>query len=680
MKLTDRHRVNKALTNSIALLLLYPGLYVAKEGSASVTPVAEDVKVSPLADAYYHFSLGRTLEESGAFIKAVDEYRKAIEKDPNAPDLYLELASAYLRHRRVQAAVQEVENALKLDPNYVDAHELLGNIYLRVLGNEDGSGVPASGEYLKKAIQEFETLARLEPTEAGHYYTLARLYRYDGQTQKAIDALKKHLELIPSSEMGLVSLAQLYSDKGELKEAIQYYKKALEVNPVSARILTELAFVYEQSKDYKSAVESYKKAMEYDEDSLDLRKGLAQVLLDDGQDQEAEREYLKILEADPDEGHAYLRLGQIYKNRNEFDKALEYFNRAGAILVTSQEVSFHIGVLYKDLGKYEKAEERFQQLLKMTYKPSKNYSPPEMQNRGLFLTYAGYIAQQLEKYPKAVEYFTELKDLSSDFKTRADSYIIDTYRSSKQIDKALAACEAVLKEATKEQKRDFQILYAELVAENGKPEQAIKMLEQLLTGSEEDLRVYGSLLQVYQREKRFKDAERTLKAAEKYYKKPEEYLFTLGALYERQKEYDRAEGTFKKVLELDDKHHAALNYLGYMFADRGVRLAESLELIQKAVNLDPNNGAYLDSLGWVYFQMNRLQEAEVYLKKAQDRVRKDPTIHEHLGDLYYKKGVYDEARKAWELSISYSSDEDEIRKIQKKVDDLKMKLASAQKK
>ena len=95
-------------------------------------------------------------------------------------------------------------------------------------------------------------------------------------------------------------------------------------------------------------------------------------------------------------------------------------------------------------------------------------------------------------------------------------------------------------------------------------------------------------------------------------------------MYERQKEYDKAEKTFKKVIELNPKHAAALNYLGYMLADRGVRLDESLSLIQKAVDLDPNNGAYLDSLGWAYFKLNRVNEAETYLKKALERVRKDP--------------------------------------------------------
>jgi tetratricopeptide (TPR) repeat protein len=117
-----------------------------------------------------------------------------------------------------------------------------------------------------------------------------------------------------------------------------------------------------------------------------------------------------------------------------------------------------------------------------------------------------------------------------------------------------------------------------------------------------------------------------------------------------------------------------------MLADRGERLQQSLDLIKQAVDIEPSNGAYLDSLGWVYFKLNQDEEAEIYLKKALDRVRKDPTVHEHLGDLYYKKGQYEDARNFWEFALANSQDDEELRRVQKKVDELKVKLASLPKK
>jgi tetratricopeptide (TPR) repeat protein len=650
-----------------------------KEGEERAKSLQTDVTGERIrSGAYYHFSLARGLEEDGKFVQALDEFKKALQDDPQSVSLRIELANAYLRHRRVRDAVQEAENAIRLDPSSLEAHKLLGQIYYSSIANEDLNRGPASSENLKKAISEFETVVRLEPSDSSSLLNLSSLYRYDGQMEKAIASLKKYLEMVPSSESGLANLAQIYSDQGNYKEAINVFKKALEVNPDSPRILAELAYTYEQSKDYKNAVETYRKALSADEDSLDLRRGLAQALLEDGQDQVAEKEYLKILESDPDEGVAYLRLGQIYRKRQEFDKALENFNKANTILVNSFEVPFYIATLYEELGKYEKAEERFQHLLKLTAKQDRNYSASESQNRAIFLTHAGYVAQQLAKYPEAIGYFDELKSLSPDNDLKADSYIIDTYRTSRQLDKALATAEGALKAHPDD--LDMKILYEDVRAESGKSEQAVKDLESLLSTTDEDFKINYALIQIYQRDKRYQDAEKVALSAEQLFKSKESFYFTLGSIYERQKEYDKAEGMFRKVLELSPKHAPTLNYCGYMLADRGVRLEESLVLIKRAVELEPNNGAYLDSLGWAYFKLGQLDQAEKYLKKALERVRRDPTIHEHLGDLYYLNGQYDEAHKAWELSVAYHQDDEELRKVQKKLDDLKIKLASLEKK
>ena len=141
--------------------------------------------------------------------------------------------------------------------------------------------------------------------------------------------------------------------------------------------------------------------------------------------------------------------------------------------------------------------------------------------------------------------------------------------------------------------------------------------------------------------KRFDAAEQAIQKALDLSPNPEdqEYaLFVQGSIFERQKKYDQAEQTFKKVLSVDPLNSSASNYLGYMLADRGVRLEESVKYIQKALELEPNNGAYLDSLGWAYFKMGRYDLAEPPLEKAASKIQNDPTIHEHLGNLYLRMG------------------------------------------
>ena len=98
-----------------------------------------------------------------------------------------------------------------------------------------------------------------------------------------------------------------------------------------------------------------------------------------------------------------------------------------------------------------------------------------------------------------------------------------------------------------------------------------------------------------------------------------------------------------------------LNYLGYMLADKGSRLTEALKMIRKAVEIEPMNGAYLDSLGWAYFKLGQYELAETNLRQAVERSQTDPTVHDHLGDLYEKTGRIRLAAAQWEISVTQFS-------------------------
>jgi tetratricopeptide (TPR) repeat protein len=155
-----------------------------------------------------------------------------------------------------------------------------------------------------------------------------------------------------------------------------------------------------------------------------------------------------------------------------------------------------------------------------------------------------------------------------------------------------------------------------------------------------------------------------------------------GAGLERQKRFDQSEAAFRKVLELDPKNAGALNYLGYMLADRNVRLEEAYDLIKRAVDLEPENGAYLDSLGWVYYRQGKLDDARGLLERALDRMQ-DPTVHDHLGDVYLKLGKTKEAIAQWQASIHEfqkaalpEADPEEMASVNRKLDEAQAKLAA----
>ena len=139
---------------------------------------------------------------------------------------------------------------------------------------------------------------------------------------------------------------------------------------------------------------------------------------------------------------------------------------------------------------------------------------------------------------------------------------------------------------------------------------------------------------------------------------------------------------FRKVLSTDPRNAMALNYLGYMLADRGVRLDEALNLIKKAVQQEPQNGAYLDSLGWAYFKMGNYELAEESLHKAMDHIGNDPTVHDHMGEVYAKTGrlklaaaQWERALEEWNRSLPADVETTDVARVQKQLESTKMKLA-----
>ena len=212
------------------------------------------------------------------------------------------------------------------------------------------------------------------------------------------------------------------------------------------------------------------------------------------------------------------------------------------------------------------------------------------------------------------------------------------------------------------------------------------MAKGLLNNSADDRTVWIAIGQINVRLRHWKDAEDDFDKAEPLTTKKEDktyLLFLRGELAERQKHLEPAEQYFRQALDIDPSNAMTLNYLGYMWADKGVRLPEALKMIRKAVDLEPQNGAYLDSLGWVYFKMGEYELAEDNLRQAVVRDQSDPTVHEHMGDLYEKTGRIRQAAEQWQLSIteyskSASADVDpgDVAKVQKKLEGARAKLAN----
>ncbi|MGB6595929.1 MAG: tetratricopeptide repeat protein, partial [Candidatus Acidiferrum sp.] len=276
-----------------------------------------------------------------------------------------------------------------------------------------------------------------------------------------------------------------------------------------------------------------------------------------------------------------------------------------------------------------------------------------------------------------------LGNLGDDEDRRARMLLMDTYRAAKDLPKALEAG----KEALAKYPSDPAVVTsnAMLLGENGQTDEAVKILRGQLTKTAADRDIYLNIAQVYERSRRYQEAEQAALAAEAIPGVPrdnETAWFMLGAIYERQKLYDRAEVEFKKALGVNPRDAAVLNYYGYMLGDLGIRLEEAQALVQRALKEEPNSGAYLDTLGWIYYRENKLADAETTLRKAVEFEGHDATIRSHLGDVYAKSGRLDLAAAQWEKSLdewrhSLPADveNDKVAEVEKKLSQVKHRVA-----
>ncbi|PYV17720.1 MAG: hypothetical protein DMG21_07550, partial [Acidobacteria bacterium] len=534
--------------------------------------------------------------------KAISEYQQAMEADADSLFLRTELAELYWRVGRVPEAIREAEDVLKVNPEDTDAHRLLGRIYVRNLG-EAQPGKSAK-ETLDKALAEFESVTRLEPTDTESWVVLGRLYRMGNQSDKAEEAFKKGMTSDPESREALAGLAQLYSDQGEYDQAIDLLTKVPDVDS-EPFLLGMLGYAYSQSREYERAIATYEKALERDPDNQEIHRAYAEALMGAGKSDAARNELKKGLSADPDDGQTYLRLAQLDRQEGRFDEARKELERARALMPDNLEVPFQQVLLESDTGNDERAIQMIETLLKTTERPDGQYSLGEATNRAIFLERLGLIYRNDEKYEKAIGTFRQILALGNSQAPRAEGLIIETLRLDRKPQDAIAEADKAVQ--LYPQDRSLKILRASMMGEQGKVDEAVGQLQALLNATPADLDINLSIAQIYSQAKRFPEAEAAVSRGLGLAMRPGDRnraVFMLGAIYERQKKYDLAEESFKKILTEDPLNAAASNYLGYMLADRGVRLEESVKYIQKALELEPNNGAYLDSLGWAYFKMN----------------------------------------------------------------------------
>jgi tetratricopeptide (TPR) repeat protein len=643
----------KARVPSIAAACLLFGAALSSSAAPQAAPAAS---TDNQADAYFNFMMGhlyegdfRSSNQKADADRAVEYYKRAYALNPSSAVIGEQLAEMYFVSQQLADAIVEAQSVLRRDPDNLPVRRLLSRIYIRSLGNRGNTNAEQATR-AGLAIEQLREIVRLDPDDTDSALWLARLYRVIGQDNPAEQTLRGLLARDSDNISGVAQLAQLLVDHNNLGEAVPLLENFLKDTP-NDDLYDLLGDAYTRMNNLSGAEEAYRHAVQMEPERARHVRGLAQVLFNQGRYPEALAQYQRLVELRPDDADNYLRMSIIYRRLQRLDDAERQILQARQHAPDNLEVIYNQATLYEDQGRFEDAIGVASDAIHMVM--SQQVAPTRRRNLAVLYQLQGQLNRDAGNYPAAINSFQELQKLGPEEDQRARLLIVESYRDARDLPSAFSEMTKALGAYPND--RSLRVTQALLYGQNGQPDLAAQSLRALLTATPADLDIQIDLVEVYLENRRYAQAEEAIRGAEALGRGPEDKQttdFLRGSLYERQGKYDQAEQAFKDVLAANPRHAGALNYYGYMLADRGVRLDEAVALIGRALAEDPNNANYLDSMGWVRFKQNRLQEAEEYLRKAVSRNSHNPEMLGHLGDILAKSGRDDLAAAQWEKALA----------------------------
>ncbi|WP_315967317.1 tetratricopeptide repeat protein [Corallococcus exiguus] len=546
-----------------------------------------DDEPSASSASYAHYLQARLMHLEGNHRASVDELRLALATDDGNPTLLTQLGEEYARLGDLERAERELRRAVEKAPTHYAAHVLLGRVLL-----ESGRTARAK-QHLRRAVA-------LRPREPEAYLVLSQLYLDAKAPDDAVKVVESLAHALPGEASGYRRLGLVLAERGDAARAERLLAKASERDPGDVEVWSTLARLYEDS----------------------------------GRPKEAEDALARALEADPDSREVLLSAGRAALKGGSATRARAYFDRLLS-LSASPELAVRVAFSYLASGEPAAAKE--------VLDAARKDAPDEPR----LAYYAGLVAERTRRFSVAAADFASVPPDSEVFpdarvrQARCLSLVGDHPR-------ALVLYRMAMSEAPDDV--EVHVGYARALERSGDATRAEGVLREALAGEGGAL-AYDALATLLERQGRAPDALALLRDAVAKTPRNQDLQFALATLLERQGDVAGALSRMRGVLALKPDHSAALNFMGYVMAQRGRDLDEAERLVRRALALRPDNGAYVDSLGWVLFQRGDAKKAVEVLERAVELAPDDPAILEHLGDAYLKAGRAPEAVRTWKRAL-----------------------------
>jgi len=507
------------------------------------------------------------------------------------------------------------------------------------------------------------------PPKAAYYHAIVGMKQEAENPAAALLTYQAALKDDPDAPFLLRRVATLLARSQRTSEAMAYVKRALLRDPNDIATLSLLANLQAVSQEIDAAIETYERVLNLSPKDIHPYLTLAQLYGMRGRGDAAEAVLSAGIAAHPDSPQAHSLLAGIAAERKAWEKAAEHYLRALDLDPSLHSVRLGLAQVYEQQDKPAEAEENYRALVNTPKQPEALSGLLRLLDRGNRLDEGLALLEKLQKvspsdetlrlqtamvwakkkdYPRAIEVLLPAATAHPD-DTRMQVYLASLYEETAAFDKAIALYEAAIQRERHPYGLRLRLgaLYADRLKQTDRA-LAEGDAALALDSARPDAYLFKGTVLV--EAERYEEAVQVFSDGIAKNRETADLWFHLGVAYDKLNRFDDFVAAMQSTIDLDAQHAVALNYLGYTYADRGIRLDEAIDLIQRALAIQPDEGYIVDSLGWAYYKMGRLNEAIITLQRAVALAPEDAAIHEHLGDVYLHLDP-ERAKAAWQQAL-----------------------------
>jgi predicted Zn-dependent protease len=622
------------MTKTCSLVLLAVLSFAAAAG-------AQEFPAEP-----HEFLLAKLAAEEGRYDEALERIDKVIQKSPGEPVLLYERAMMLIDAGRIDRAEHELRAVVKSAPEFYDANRVLGRILI--------DRADADRPKIEEALKYLQAAYKANPDDLSTGVAVSQILRSLQRNAEAERILASMVERAPDQRSLNFNYAQVLSSLNRAKEARQYLERTIALDATYAPAVMQLLEMYHAENEWQRAADVMQPLIAENPMNLELQRQQAYFLLRAGDARGARDRFRVVVAAEPKDARSLFYLAEALNDLEEYPEAEKIFRQLLAADPKDPDLVASFGLSLGGQKKWDEAMQTFTNLLATADVPDHLVA--------LAKTQLAYIRLQKGDYANAVESARSIFIFRDKPNTQAINIALEALKKQEKSGDAVALLEPLRTQFASDP--FINARYIEALARSG---DAAKAREAAAAQVKLGPRNAVAASEAYIQANDYPGAIALMKSAIAAAPDEVDLQFQLGSIYERSGDRKTSESVFLKVLEKKPDHAPSLNYLGYMWAESGTNLERAQEMLTRAVAQEPNNGAYVDSLGWVYFRLGRLDLAEKYLTDAARLMPRDATVHEHLGDVLAKRGDMQRALQVYRTAMNLDPESKEAEKIRSKI-------------